>query len=49
MPGIQPKRVSNILIKKVPPIPCFKNTDNGGNKMFKIIVNIIGFLLVIRN
>ncbi len=29
-----------MLIKKVPPNPCFKKTANGGKKIFKRIVRI---------
>lgn len=37
-PGNHPIRVSIILISKVVPTPCFKNTANGGKKMFNNIV-----------
>ena len=39
-PGIQPKAVNNKLIKNVTPSPCFMNTANGGNRMFKTTVRI---------
>jgi len=45
MPGIQPKAVNSKLIRKVTPRPCFIKTAKGGNKIFKMIVNIIIFLI----
>ena len=38
-PGSQPIMVRTTLIKKVVPRPCCIKTANGGNKMFRIIVN----------
>ena len=47
-PGNQANSVNNKLIKKVVPKPCFKNTANGGKRIFNIIVNrdiIVRFLI----
>ena len=38
-PGNQANMVSKMLINKVDPTPCFMNTANGGNKMFRIMVS----------
>jgi len=40
-PGSQPTKVKRRLIKNSEPNPWFRNTANGGNKIFNIMVNII--------
>ncbi len=39
-PGNHPIMVKIMLISKVVPTPCFKNTANGGKKMFNKIVSM---------
>ena len=39
-PGNHPIKVKIMLMSKVVPTPCFKNTANGGKKMFNKIVSM---------
>lgn len=38
-PGSQASSVNTILIRSAVPTPCFKNTANGGNRIFSTIVS----------
>jgi len=40
MPGIQPRMVNKMLIKKSAPHPLSRNTPKGGRKMAKRILQI---------
>jgi hypothetical protein len=47
IPGMNPKRVSNMFNQKALPIPTVKNTPSGGRRIAKIILSKLIILTIV--